>query len=124
MTTTPTALAHTRPTGRAHTTSRQAIRQVFGPRATDAECIGAQESTGTPGYFNPRAVGDAGERGIFQIHPIHFGQLVGHGVRRFRIVADRLFDPFNNARVAFEMSGGGRYWRPAWNATAGKCGLR
>jgi soluble lytic murein transglycosylase-like protein len=56
----------------------------------------------TGGTFNPRAVGRAGERGLFQIHPVHFG----------RLDERRLFERRYNARVAYRMSRGGRDWSP------------
>jgi len=45
--------------------------------------------------LNPRAVGSAGERGLFQVHPVHRAWL---GARW-----DQLFDPAVNVAVAFEM---------------------
>ena len=76
---------------------RQAICDVFGSRCAYALRIAQCESN-----LNPRAVGGAGERGIFQVHPVHF--------RRFN--AARLFDPLYNARAAFALSHGGRDWSP------------
>ena len=81
-----------------------------GPRAVRiARC----ESRTPRRPLNPLAVGAAGERGLFQIHPIHFGQPARRGSRLI-IRAARLFDADYNIRVAFEMSGGGRYWG-AWS---------
>jgi len=76
---------------------RKAICDVFGDRCAYALRIARCESN-----LNPRAVGRAGERGIFQLHPVHF--------RRFN--AARLFDPAYNARAAFVLSRGGRDWSP------------
>lgn len=79
--------------------SLRAIRQVFGARAPAAIRVARCETGGT---FDPRAVGRAGERGIFQIHPVHFGWAQPR----------RLFDPVWNSRVAYRLSRGGRDWRP------------
>ena len=60
----------------------------------------------TGGTWNPLTVGDAGERGLFQIHPIHF----------WRFDADRLFDPVYNTWAAFQLYQE-RGWKPwsCWN---------
>lgn len=81
-------------TGRARWTRaeiRCAIRRAFpaGQRAT-ALCVAWHESR-----FDPRAVGRAGERGLFQIHPVHRAWL---GARWAR-----LFDPAVNASVARQL---------------------
>lgn len=52
--------------------------------------------------MSPRALGSAGERGLFQIHPVHFA----------RFDPGRLFQPRYNARAAFVLSRGGRDWTP------------
>jgi hypothetical protein len=66
--------------------------------------------------LDPRAVGDAGERGLFQIHPGHWSgsrpwtpwiAAIVHKHGR-----DILFDVDTNIRIAFRMSGGGRRWTP------------
>ena len=41
---------------------------------------------------NPNATGSAGERGLMQIHPLHF---------------DSTYDPEGNLRAAYRISGGG-----------------
>ena len=57
----------------------------------------------TGGTYDRHALGDAGERGLFQIHPVHF-----------RWVDEaRLFERSYNARIAYRLSRGGRDWR-AW----------
>lgn len=76
-----------------------AIRSVFGVRAPAAIRIALCETGGT---LNPRAVGRAGERGLFQIHPVHFSWAQ----------PGRLFDPVWNSRVAFRLSRGGTRWGP------------
>ena len=89
------------PSESAHRTEAvQAIRQVFGVRAPAAIRVASCETGGT---FDPRALGRAGERGIFQIHPVHFSWASPR----------RLFEPLYNARVAFRLSRGGTSWR-AW----------
>ena len=66
--------------------------------ATPARAHGCE----TGGTYDPRAVGRAGERGWFQIHPVH----------RSWVDWGRLFDPFYNTRVAYRLSRGGTNWRP------------
>jgi Lysozyme like domain len=80
--------------------NRRIICQVFtgwrcGPALRVARCE-------TGGTFYARALGRAGERGLFQIHPVHF--------RTFD--RRRLFEPRYNARAAFRLSRGGRDWSP------------
>ena len=67
-----------------------AIRRTFPADPVTATCIAWRESR-----LDPRAVGRAGERGIFQIHPVHRSWL---GARW-----QRLFDPVENARAAREL---------------------
>lgn len=74
------------------------IRRVFGPTAGAAIRVASCES-----HLYPRAVGAAGERGLFQIHPVHFGWLDEW----------RLFEPAYNSRIAYRMSRGGTDWS-AW----------
>jgi hypothetical protein len=74
------------------------IRHVFGRYWAQALRVARCES-----HLNPRAHGSAGERGIFQIHPVHFGW----------IDERRLWQPLYNARIAYRMSRGGRDWS-AW----------
>ena len=78
---------------------RQQICQVFGPRCAAALRVVSCE---TGGRFDRFAVGRAGERGLFQIHPVHFGWLNER----------RLFEVRYNARAAFRLSHGGRDWSP------------
>lgn len=54
--------------------------------------------------LDPLARGRAGERGLFQIHPVHFGWLD----------EARLYEPLYNARIAYRLSRGGRDWH-AWS---------
>lgn len=85
---------------------REVIRQVFGPTAWAALRVAECES-----HLWPRALGADGERGLFQIHPIH---------RRSASNPDGLsawtwahmFDARVNARVAYRMSKRGTDWDP------------
>lgn len=81
--------------------AERAIRQVFGARAPAAIRVARCETGGT---FYARAVGRHGERGLFQIHPVHFSWAQ----------PSRLFDPVWNSRVAYRLSRGGTSWR-AWS---------
>lgn len=87
----------------ANVTAITAIRSVFGARAPAAIRVARCETGGT---FNPNALGRAGERGIFQLHPVHRGwidRLYGW---------HRMFEPLWNARAAYRLSRGGTNWRP------------
>ena len=75
---------------------------VFGSRCAKAWAVALCESRG-----DPRAVGRAGERGLFQIHPVHFGWAKPW----------LLFVPRYNAQAAYRISHGGTNWQ-AW----GRCG--
>lgn len=57
--------------------------------------------------FDPYAVGRAGERGLFQIHPIHVAWIQSLGYSW-----DDMFIPAINIQVAWLMSRGGTYWVP------------
>lgn len=73
----------------------RAICKVFKRNCAAAVRVARCES-----HLNPRAVGRAGERGIFQIHPVHFGWAR----------PGRLFEPRWNALVAYRLSRGGTDW--------------
>jgi hypothetical protein len=45
------------------------------------------------------ATGSAGERGLFQIHPSWFGRRIG----RYVVDADKLYQPWYNAKIAAEL---------------------
>lgn len=77
---------------------RSAICSVF----TGSRCGPAIRVARCESRLYPRAVGSAGERGLFQIHPVHF--------RTFS--ARRLFEVLYNVRAAFRLSRGGRDWSP------------
>lgn len=96
----------------AHATSPyRTIAAVFGSTAPAAYRVARCETGGT---FNPRALGRAGERGWFQVHPIHFGRTVRSRVGSVYVSSSRLFDPRFNSRVAYVISSGGTSWR-AWS---------
>jgi soluble lytic murein transglycosylase-like protein len=73
------------------------IVEVFGDRAADACYVAWHESSWRAG-----ATGALGERGLFQIHPIH---------------ADSTYDPYGNALAAYRLSGGGYNWCRHWRWT-------
>lgn len=79
-------------------TPRAAICQTFRP------CSPALHVARCESHLDRFAVGSAGERGLFQIHPVHFGWAKPR----------RLFESLYNARVAFRLSRGGRDWS-AWS---------
>lgn len=77
------------------------ICAAFGPSLCAwAVCIAEHESG-----LNPGAVGRGGERGLFQIHPVHFG----------RFDPGSLFDPAYNAAAAYQIyrSSGPSAWTTA-----------
>ena len=76
------------------------IHEVFGVNAGAALAVAWCESR-----FDPSRVGEAGERGLFQIHETHW----------FWMDEDLLFGPLYNAQMAFELSQGGTNWSSwAW----------
>ena len=76
---------------------KAAVCEVFGPRCSAALRVVACETGGT---YSPWARGSAGERGIFQIHPVHFGW----------VDEAALWLPGYNAQIAYRLSRGGRDW--------------
>jgi hypothetical protein len=77
---------------------RAIICGVFGARCAPAFRVALCETGRTLNRF---AVGDEGERGLFQIHPVHFGWLDER----------RLFEVRYNAIAASRLSRNGRNWR-------------
>jgi hypothetical protein len=84
--------------------SRHQIRSTICSVFTSTRCGPAIRvaTCETGGTLDPRARGRLGERGLFQIHPVHFGWLDER----------RLYEPRYNARAAFRLSRGGRDWSP------------
>jgi hypothetical protein len=82
-----------------------AIRRTFPRDPITATCIAWRESR-----LDPRAVGRLGERGIFQLHPVHRAWL---GTRWAK-----MFDPVENARAARDL-----YRQAGWApwSTANAC---
>ena len=103
-----TAAAHNRPVTRAESI----IRQVFGTNASKALRVAYCETGGT---FSPRAAnpgdhhsdGSRGSWGLFQVGSLHRSR--GESVESFR---QRMFDPWQNARLAYRLSRGGTSWGP------------
>lgn len=73
---------------------RELVASIFPAWAVDAALSVIRCESGG----NPNATGAAGERGLFQIHPLHF---------------DSTHDPEGNVRAAYRISGGGAGWG-AW----------
>lgn len=104
----PTPVAgHTEASRGASGDPAAVIGRRFGPHAGKALRVARCESG-----FDPRAIGEAGERGWFQIHPVHWDS--GKGlVRQMGIDPATLFDPVVNTEVAYKLSRGGTDWS-AW----------
>jgi len=80
--------------GRARWTRAEvvcAIRRVFPADPSTALCIAWRESR-----LDPHATGRLGERGLFQLHPVHRAWL---GARRWA----RMYEPVANARAARDL---------------------
>jgi hypothetical protein len=74
------------------------IVEVFGDRAADACYVAWRESS-----YRAGATGSRGEKGYFQIHPVHG--------------AKSTYDPYLNTLYAYQMSNGGWNWCPTWGWT-------
>jgi hypothetical protein len=70
------------------------IVERFGPMAESACYVAWRESR-----YNPWATGALGERGLFQLHPLH---------------ARSTYDPAANVQYAYELSVGGTNWCRHW----------
>lgn len=88
--------------------SVRAIRHVF-PRSTEGAAIRVARCESR---LNPRAIGRAGERSIFQIHPVHFWRVVRSRAGRIYVDPRRLTDSVYASRVAYVLSVRGTNWRP------------
>jgi hypothetical protein len=81
-------------------TIQDMICATFGDQCAKALSVVQCESN-----FNPNVVGGAGERGLFQIHPVHANNLGAYGGW------DAMFDPAANIAYAYALySGSG--WGP------------
>lgn len=95
-------------------TSIAAIRQVFGSEAERAIRVARCETGGTlsPTAANPadrHSDGSLGSWGLFQIGSVH--RKPGESIQAFKV---RMFDPVQNAQMAFRISDGGRSFASAW----------
>jgi len=93
-----------------------AIRLVFGPQADRAIRVAYCETAGTLSATaaNPTDLhsdGSRGSWGLFQIGSVH--RQPGESVAAFRA---RMFDPVQNARMAYRLSDGGRSFAGAWRS--------
>lgn len=75
------------------------ICNTFGDQCQKALSVVRCESS-----FNPGTVGAAGERGLFQIHPVHIPYLQDRGM-----TWDSMFDPASNISYAYDL-----YSRSGW----------
>lgn len=71
------------------------IVEKFGDRAETACYVAYRESR-----FNPWATGSLGEKGYFQLHPVHGSRST--------------YDPEGNTEYAYELSEGGTNWCRHW----------
>jgi hypothetical protein len=96
----PEALPYWRRCVTGRRCARAVLPRIFGSQWRSAYRVAHCETGGT--FYN-RALGAAGERGIFQIHSVHWGWLD----------ESRLFDIRYNSRIAYRISKAGRDWS-AW----------
>lgn len=92
-------------------TANVVLQQWWADKVGEATCITWNESR-----FNPNAVGGAGERGPFQVHPIHIPY-----IRSLGRTWDEMFNWWHNAAVARHIYNNAGDWSP-WT-TRGVCGL-
>jgi hypothetical protein len=72
-----------------------------------------KESTGRPFAHNRNSNTGDNSYGLFQINMI--GSLGPARLKQFDLESNKdLFDPYTNAKIAFEMSNGGKDWS-AWH---------
>lgn len=65
-------------------------------------------------YYDLRSTSPAGDRGVFQVNPVHFIENGGP------FASDRLYELHYNVIAAYRLSHGGTYWWP-WVAEKGRC---
>ena len=72
---------------------KEYIKWVFGKHGDEALAIVNCESR-----FHPNSVGGVGERGLFQVHPIHRKR-----IERLGYSWDDMFNPYKNVNVAYDI---------------------
>jgi hypothetical protein len=84
-----------------------------GNKLKEAWAVAMKESTGRPRSHNDNPKTGDNSHGLFQINMI--GSLGPARVEQYGLDSYKdLFDPWVNARIAFQMSDGGKNWS-AWN---------
>lgn len=90
-----------------------------GERAATAIAVAMAESGGNPRAHNPNAGTGDNSYGLWQINML--GGMGPERRKQYGLSANEaLFDPQTNARVAYQMSGGGQNWRAWTTYTSGK----
>jgi hypothetical protein len=89
-----------------------------GEALVQAWAVAMKESTGRPGSHNKNSDTGDNSYGLFQINMI--GSLGPARLERYGLESNKdLFDPVRNARVAYQMSNGGKNWS-AWGGMTNK----
>jgi len=84
-----------------------------GSKLKEAWAVAMKESTGRPRSHNDNPNTGDNSHGLFQINMI--GSLGPARLKQYGLKANKeLFDPVVNAKIAFQMSDGGKNWS-AWN---------
>lgn len=84
-----------------------------GERLREAWAVAMKESTGRPAAHNKNSDTGDNSYGLFQINMI--GDLGPARLSKYNLQENKdLFDPLVNAKIAFQMSNGGKNWS-AWN---------
>jgi len=91
---------------------KEYIKWVFGKHGEEALKVAYCESR-----FHANSVGGVGERGLFQIHPIHTQR-----IEKLGLSFDDMFNPYRNTDVAYNIFKEQGNWS-AWSC-ARKVGLR
>lgn len=90
-----------------------------GQALTNAVAIGLAESGGNPNAHNGNAGTGDNSYGLFQINML--GNLGPSRLSQYHLANNNaLFDPYTNAKVAYQMSGGGQNFHPWTTYTTGK----